>query len=115
MGVNLAEGQVAVKKGSGKIKIRKGQSEEHYQAQKSQFWNQGPTINTQEWLLEASPITSNSKTENAKSLHKLEKLYFTRNYRGCLNESEALSTQITDSKILEDIRDIKARCENRLR
>lgn len=43
-------GEVIVKKGSGKPKVRKGQSEEAYFEQKSQFWSTGPLLNTENWL-----------------------------------------------------------------
>ncbi|GMG08995.1 unnamed protein product [[Candida] boidinii] len=43
-------GEVIVKKGSGKAKVRKGQSEEAYFEQKLQFWSTGPLLNTENWL-----------------------------------------------------------------
>ncbi|GME84195.1 unnamed protein product [Ambrosiozyma monospora] len=51
-------GEVIVQKGSGLKKIRKGQSEESYIEQRSQFWSSGPLLNTESWLTDNLDILS---------------------------------------------------------
>ncbi|GMG44887.1 unnamed protein product [Ambrosiozyma monospora] len=51
-------GEVIVQKGSGLQKIRKGQSEESYNEQRSQFWSSGPLLNTESWLTDNLDILS---------------------------------------------------------
>ncbi|GMF57776.1 unnamed protein product [[Candida] boidinii] len=63
-------GEVIVKKGSGKAKVRKGQSEEAYFEQKSQFWSTGPLLNTENWLTDYFDKTY-FEHENGKEISKI--------------------------------------------
>lgn len=63
-------GEVIVKKGSGKAKVRKDQSEEAYFEQKSQFWSTGPLLNTENWLTDYFDKTY-FEHENGKEISKI--------------------------------------------
>lgn len=70
-------------------KVRKGQTEEEFQIQKGQFFEEGPTINTDEWLYDATSgedfcLDENQKTDRVVMLHACEKAYFNRDYSRCL-------------------------------
>lgn len=90
--VQYNDGAVAVKKGSGLIKTRKGQSEEEYQLQLDQFKQVGgPLVQNEEFTTEslATSITNFqelSKIEKERIIHGLERLYYTRNYTDCLTK-----------------------------
>lgn len=68
-------------------KVRKGQSEEAYLAQKTQFHTSGPLINTDDWLDDKQALKSldaNKKTDKIRMLHACEKAYYDKNYQKCL-------------------------------
>lgn len=70
-----------------KPKQRKGQSEEEFLAQKSQFLNSGPKINKEDWLFDESllkNLDNSQKLDRVHMLHVCEKAYFNRDYNLCL-------------------------------
>ncbi|ODV87071.1 hypothetical protein CANARDRAFT_21041 [[Candida] arabinofermentans NRRL YB-2248] len=111
-----SDGKVAVKKGSGLIKIRKGQPEEDYIEQRDQFWKTGPVLNTNDWLVDClndqilytgtNAISLNDesddqqrkqnglhtldKIERDRVLKGLERLFYLRNYSECIKNCELL-------------------------
>lgn len=70
-----------------KTKGRKEQTHEEYLSQKIQFEKQGPTINTENWLLDESALKSldrNKKSDRIRVLHACEKAYYNRDYEKCI-------------------------------
>lgn len=70
-----------------KKKARKGQSEEEYLEQKTQFYQEGPRINTENWLYDENilkNLDSNKKPDRAQMILACEKAYFQRDYEKCL-------------------------------
>lgn len=68
-------------------KVRKGQSEEEYMKQKTQFHESGPLINTDDWLYDEQALLNlnkDQKTDRIRILHACEKAYYDRNYHKCL-------------------------------
>lgn len=66
---------------------RKPQSEEEYLAQKKQFQEEGPRINTSEWLYNEevlSNLDNSKKTDRTHMLHACERAYYMRDYNKCL-------------------------------
>lgn len=71
-------------------KVRKGQTSEEYLAQKSQFFKEGPFINSENWLYDAATensqkeLNEKQKTDRVIMLHAVEREYYSRNYLRCL-------------------------------
>lgn len=108
----LNDGAVLVKKGSGKVKVRKGQTEEAYQIQKTQFQESGPVINTSTWLeeLDLSNINPDVKTDRNLIEHLAERLYFKKEYTKCLEVSSKaldLFKDLNRSKIKNEIEQLE--------
>jgi hypothetical protein len=82
----LNDGEVLVSKGSGKIKVRKGQTEEEYQIQKGQFEKEGPVINTLKWLedVDLNTLDPLAKSDRLKLENLSQMLYYKRQYQECL-------------------------------
>ncbi|KAG0683084.1 hypothetical protein C6P42_001858 [Pichia californica] len=93
------DGEAVVKKSSGLIKVRKGQSEDEFKKQKQSFWITGPIIQNHTYLthyvenLFENEIEKNDfsiinipKSERENILHALERLYFQREYNQCLKD-----------------------------
>lgn len=118
----LNDAQVLVKKGSGKIKVRKGQTEEAYLIQKKQFEESGPAINTENWLeeIDISKTNPNVKSDRARLEHLLERLYYKRNYERCLELSKFaldLLKGLDQKKIKNEIEELNyfvQKCTERL-
>lgn len=87
---NTRTGEVLVKKGSGKTKVRKGQTDEEYELQRNEFRSTGPLLNTKTWLeeLDLSQIDPNVKSDRAKLENLTERLYFKRDYVKCLETTD---------------------------
>lgn len=69
-------------------KNRKEQPEEDYLLQKLQFYENGPTLNTEEWLYDSEgldQLDNASKTDRVKMLHACEKAYYQKDYQKCLD------------------------------
>lgn len=89
-------GEVAVKKSGGRLKERKGQSQETYREQRDMFWEYGPLIQNENMLVNYLKgtlgngndcnILSMPKIDREKLVHSLERLYFLREYKKCLND-----------------------------
>ncbi len=134
-------GEVAVKRGSGTTKIRKGQTEEEFQEQKKQFWATGPSVSKTDILAELMSDLSLSKNEgSALLLNKMEKidrekvfyylnrLYYDRQYDVCLQKIDyleknmnippdfnlALKKNRSVAHVLRDLQDLRDRCQNHL-
>lgn len=74
-------------------KVRKGQSEEEYLAQKTQFLLEGPQLNTPDWLLDEikrHDLDVASKPDRVKMLHVCEMVYYRREYQRCLELIEQI-------------------------
>lgn len=70
-----------------KKKQRKQQTEEEFQAQKAQFLESGPRINTLDWLYDQQildNLDNLKKTDRVHMLHACEKAYYMRDYDKCL-------------------------------
>jgi uncharacterized protein YkuJ len=82
----LNDGEVLVSKGSGKIKVRKGQTEDEYQKQKEQFEKEGPVINTLKWLedVDIGTLDPLAKSDRLKLENLSQMLYYKRQYQECL-------------------------------
>ncbi|CAK7902939.1 hypothetical protein CAAN1_18S00276 [[Candida] anglica] len=68
-------------------KVRKPQTEEEYQIQRSQYYAEGPFLNTENWLyeeIENHPLDENRKSDRVVVIHACEKAYFNRDYHKCL-------------------------------
>lgn len=105
-------GEVMVKKGSGKTKIRKGQTDEEYEIQRREFHSSGPVINTKTWLeeLDLSQINPDVKSDRAKLENLTERLYFKRDYAKCLettNYALKLFEQLNKKKIEHEIEELE--------
>ncbi|CDK29873.1 unnamed protein product [Kuraishia capsulata CBS 1993] len=110
----VTNGEVQVRKSSGKIRVRKGQPEEEFQEQKRQFWKTGPIINEQNWLVtstssilaeqqnlddgadndfqlgqpeteDQSPLLNMNKIERDRVIHAVERLFYLRKFEECLD------------------------------
>ncbi|KAK6465848.1 hypothetical protein DFJ63DRAFT_317040 [Scheffersomyces coipomensis] len=72
----------------GKIKQRKPQTEEEFQAQKANFESIGPVINTQDWFLNDETLHNlqkDQKIDRKFILNSVELLYFRKEFEKCLN------------------------------
>lgn len=91
-------------------KVRKEQSEEDYLLQKQQFYKNGPTLNTDDWLYDSEgldQLDDSKKTDRVKMLHACEKAYYQRDYKKCLdliNRGELLFGVNLDNEDNEDIK-----------
>lgn len=97
--VQYNDGAVAVKKGSGLLKTRKGQSEEEYQSQLAQFKEVGPLVQNDTFTTDSltNPIINFeelSKIEKERIIHGLERLYYTRNYVSCLSKVDEIISSL---------------------
>lgn len=115
-------GEVTVKKGSGKTKVRKGQTDEEYEHQKNEFRATGPVLNTKTWLeeLDLSKIDPNVKSDRAKLENLTERLYFKRDYAKCLETTvfalklfESLNQKKIQNEI-EELTYLKDSCSKKL-
>lgn len=100
------DGESVVKRASGLIRHRKGQTEEEYVVQRNSFWNAGPLVqdNTYvsgyiEKVIENNPgdhlpLTEQTKIERETIMHGLERLYFERKYERCLKDVEIIKAKI---------------------
>jgi hypothetical protein len=104
--MNYNDGESIVKKASGLIKVRKGQSEQEYNTQKENFWDSGPVVQNHTYTTEyvsntienqvQSQIsyTERSKIERENIMHGLERLYFERKYDRCLKDAQLIIDDI---------------------
>lgn len=115
--------EVVVVKGSGKVKVRKGQTEEAYIIQRNQFQESGPKLNTITWLedLDLDKLDANVKTDRTALESLTERLYFKRDYRKCLEVTEFALEFVKEypnqKKIKNEIDELvllRARCMQRL-
>ncbi|CAH2355221.1 hypothetical protein CLIB1423_23S00496 [[Candida] railenensis] len=71
-------------------KVRKGQTDEEFLAQKTQFFKDGPFINSEDWLYDATTensqkeLNEKQKADRVIMLHAVEREYYSRNYLRCL-------------------------------
>lgn len=92
-------GESVVKKPSGLIRVRKGQSQEEYLAQRDAFWTTGPLVQSHTFVTQYVEdlfeheidktdfsITQQSKNDRETIMHGLERLYFQRQYEQCLKD-----------------------------
>ncbi|VEU24333.1 DEKNAAC105651 [Brettanomyces naardenensis] len=131
-------GQVVVRKGSGTVKVRKGQTEEEFLEQKNRFLERGPVVsNAGSFSDLLKDISLDDRTVRLDKLDKiprekifqdLERLYYMREYTICQSKAKALGAQMdipegTDLKvkknrnlgrIVEFLHDLEERCERRL-
>lgn len=69
-------------------KTRKEQSEADYLNQKQQFYQNGPTLNTEDWLYDdqdLEQLDNSRKTDRVRMLHACEKAYYQKDYKKCLD------------------------------
>lgn len=69
-------------------KVRKPQTDEEFLIQKRQFQEQGPTINTDEWLYDTdilNGLSQDKKCDRMHILHACEKAYYTKDYKRCMD------------------------------
>lgn len=92
-------------------KVRKEQSEEDYLFQKLQFYNTGPTLNTEDWLYdpqELNQLDNSKKTDRVRMLNACEKAYYEKDYKRCLDlirRAESLfDVQLDNEEENEDIK-----------
>ncbi|GMM31316.1 hypothetical protein DAMA08_040610 [Martiniozyma asiatica (nom. inval.)] len=98
------DGEVAVKKSSGLVKVRKGQTQEEYIAQRDEFLQKGPLIqkdnftsnycNTELSKPGIYVLTDKEKIEKERMIHGLERLYYLREYENCLERIEQIKKGI---------------------
>lgn len=107
--LKIDDGEVLVKKNSGKVKIRKGQTEEAFQEQLEDFQKQGPTVNEIGWLRDQSldQVNVNDKVSVTKYLHLLELLYYKRQYRECSTLCKDFILRFTTDEITLEIQSSK--------
>lgn len=96
------DGESVVKKSSGLIRVRKGQSEDEYLEQRNSFWQTGPVIQNHTFVTEYVEkliekkidnnyvITEHDKIERETVLHGLERLYYQRQYDRCLKDVQKI-------------------------
>ncbi|ODV76064.1 uncharacterized protein CYBJADRAFT_6405 [Cyberlindnera jadinii NRRL Y-1542] len=91
-------GEVLVSKGSGKLKVRKGQTEDEFEVQRRQFAKEGPVINTLDWLekIEYDKIDPEVKSDRLKLENLSQNLYYKRQYARCLEVVECGLTLFKD-------------------
>lgn len=68
-------------------KSRKKQTDEEYLAQKRQFFEEGPTINSDNWLLDEEILKRSNnlkKSDRVKLLNACERAYYLKDYIKCL-------------------------------
>ncbi|CDR44962.1 CYFA0S16e00518g1_1 [Cyberlindnera fabianii] len=84
------DAQILVSKGSGRVKVRKGQTEEEFQEQKRDFQETGPVLNTLTWLEEndLNDIDPTKKSDRLKLENLAQRLYYKREYSECLKVAE---------------------------
>jgi len=109
--IDSTTGEVLVKKGSGKTKVRKGQTDEEYQQQLQQFRSSGPVLNTKTWLeeIDLTKIDPNVKSDRAKLENLTERLYFKRDYVKCLETTDyalKLFNDLNKKKIQNEIEEL---------
>ncbi|AOA62188.1 hypothetical protein PP7435_CHR2-1010 [Komagataella phaffii CBS 7435] len=132
------DGSVLVKTSTGKIKVRKGQTEEAFLEQKQQFLETGPQINDYNWLIEDydkrlekftqlapeerkgkhffDPL---NKVDTEKIIRCLNLLYYEKRYDECLQRCHFLigieDADIEKNKKFQlfksDVASIKSACE----
>ncbi|CCH40623.1 hypothetical protein BN7_157 [Wickerhamomyces ciferrii] len=115
-------GEIMVKKGSGRTKIRKGQTDAEYGSQKQQFHMEGPMLNTKTWLeeLDVSKIDPNIKSDRAKLESLTERLYFKRDYVKCLETTKfalELFKDLNHKKIkneIDELEYLKSSCSKKI-
>lgn len=85
----INDGEVLVSKGSGRLKVRKGQTEEEFQEQMVRF-SEGPVVNTMQWLEEVDykGIDPTVKSDRLKLENLAQMLYYKRQYDECLKVVE---------------------------
>ncbi|KAH3688114.1 hypothetical protein WICPIJ_000885 [Wickerhamomyces pijperi] len=115
--------EVVVKKLSGKVKVRKGQPEEAYLIQKNLYQESGPQLNTLTWLeeLDLSKLDANIKTDRTALESLTERLYYSRDYKKCLEVTEfalefvkVVDNQKKIKNEIDELISLKERCEKRL-
>lgn len=99
-------GESVMKKGSGLVRVRKGQTEEQYIEQRDDFWQVGPIIQTHTFVTEFiekyiekesgnfNISTENDKIKRENIVHGLEKLFYQREYSRCLKDIELIKSSI---------------------
>ncbi|ANZ77520.1 BA75_04964T0 [Komagataella pastoris] len=135
------DGSVLVNTSTGKIKVRKGQTEEAFLEQKQQFLETGPQINDYNWLIEdydtrletfsqLAPEKRQSKhffdpinkvdTENI--IRCLNLLYYEKRYHECLQRCQFIigieDADLEKNKKFQlfksELASIKSACESKL-
>lgn len=99
-------GESIMKKSSGLMKVRKGQSEEEYNVQKEEFWASGPVVQTASYVTDILtkysemedkdkvPLSEADKILRERVIHGLERLYFQRDYTRCLNSVDDIISNL---------------------
>lgn len=102
-------GESVVKKSSGLIRIRKGQSETEFNSQKEAFWITGPVVQNHTFLTQYvenllnnegdnnPDILQKSKNQRENMLHALERLYFQRNFEQCLDDIQKIKNNVNSN------------------
>lgn len=101
------DGQSIMKKASGLIKVRKGQSEEEYLKQQTQFWTSGPVIQSSNHTLNhLQKPTINSKRDREEILYGLQRLYYLKNYKDCLKNVNDLIRTLESGNMDKNVKRI---------
>lgn len=102
-------GESVCKTASGLLKQRKGQSEESYLLEKKSFWFNGPIVQNHTYVTDyaeryitthandESSLTDIPKIDREIIIHGLERLYFQRDYRHCLENVQKILNEIHSS------------------
>lgn len=129
--VTYNDGSVEVKKGSGLVKKRKGQTEEMYQDQLKDYRQNGALIQDTNFTINSLNDTTRfcerTKIEKERIMHGLEALYYQKNYQRCLADVTKVMDQIPKDeatinskankvlkKTLEELTFIQQRCLDKL-
>lgn len=91
-------GEVTIRKASGKVKVRKGQSKEEYENQLYDYFqlNAGPKRTEEKWMDKVDPLTLLQEMDltiklNRQSLTNFcERLYYQKRYPECLKLGQEL-------------------------
>ncbi|SJM82064.1 uncharacterized protein ZBIST_0285 [Zygosaccharomyces bailii] len=96
--VDEQTGEVMVRKSTGKIKIRKGQSHEEYEKQLHDYFeiNKGPKRTEEQWMDNISAVQLLEKEDLSVKLTRqsltnfCQRLYYQRKYPACASLSQEL-------------------------
>lgn len=101
-------------------KQRKGQLVEEYQAQKQQFYSEGPTINDDTTCCDIDGLDMAKKPDRNQVLYVVQRCYYTRDYTKCLHiANQAIDKfRLVDGtkadKQMQELLDIREKCEEKL-